>query len=294
MDNKQIIKQIRKVSHIVVFLLLVLTLISAKANAQLIISISDDTYTNQISKNANYGNYEYTQVSYTTLYNEITYLQFDFRDLKHYLLDSVQEINFIDLCIYPTEFSNPATQGFNITFIALNKPFMENTLTYNFNYRDYWVSSKNFTYNLRADDLNNFVCVDIQDLIVNEVDDDFKVVIVTDSNAGEYLRIRTKEFGSGSAYVNANFIEKLVPISIDKYQIGDSLVNTVFLFVMVFAYLGVNIIGFMFNNFGFASLGFFIGIFIGFMLSSFSIFMTFAFLFLNIAIFYGFSKNKKR
>ena len=68
--------------------------------------------------------------------------------------------------------------------------------------------------------------------------------------------------------------------------------NVLFLFVLIFAYVGINVLGFMFRNFGFVSLGFFIGVVIGFILSSFHIFLTLVFLFLSIVIFAGFSKSR--
>jgi hypothetical protein len=69
--------------------------------------------------------------------------------------------------------------------------------------------------------------------------------------------------------------------------------NVILLFVMILLYLGLMIIGFAFNNFGFAGFGFFVGIIIGFMLSGLHIFLTLLFIFINIAIFYGFSRKNK-
>ena len=69
--------------------------------------------------------------------------------------------------------------------------------------------------------------------------------------------------------------------------------NVILLFVLVLLYLGLMIIGFTFKNFGFAGFGFFIGIIIGFMLSGLHIFLTMLFIFINIMIFYGFSKRNK-
>ena len=69
--------------------------------------------------------------------------------------------------------------------------------------------------------------------------------------------------------------------------------NVILLFVLVLLYLGLMIIGFTFRNFGFAGFGFFIGIIIGFMLSGLHIFLTILFIFINIMIFYGFSKKNK-
>ena len=67
--------------------------------------------------------------------------------------------------------------------------------------------------------------------------------------------------------------------------------NVILLFVMILLYLGLMIIGFTFKNFGFVGFGFFIGIIVGFMLSGLHIFMTLLFIFINIIIFYTFSKK---
>lgn len=65
------------------------------------------------------------------------------------------------------------------------------------------------------------------------------------------------------------------------------------LFILIFAYIGVMIIGFWFKNFGFLSLGFFIGLFIGFIISVFHIFLTFVFIFINIGILFTSLKSRK-
>ena len=67
--------------------------------------------------------------------------------------------------------------------------------------------------------------------------------------------------------------------------------NMIFLFILVFCYLGVMALGFAFKNGGFVSFGFFIGIVLGFMFSVFSIFLTLVFLFMNIIIFWTFVKK---
>lgn len=69
--------------------------------------------------------------------------------------------------------------------------------------------------------------------------------------------------------------------------------NVVLLFVMVLLYLGLMSLAFTFRNFGFAGFGFFIGIIIGFMLSGLHIFLTLLFMFINVIIFYTFSKKNK-
>jgi len=70
--------------------------------------------------------------------------------------------------------------------------------------------------------------------------------------------------------------------------------NVIVLFIMVLLYLGLMLLAFTFRNLGFAGFGFFVGIIIGFMLSGLHIFLTLLFLFINVIIFYTFSKNKNK
>ena len=65
----------------------------------------------------------------------------------------------------------------------------------------------------------------------------------------------------------------------------DSLQNVFIFFTLAILYLGVMIIAFMFKNFGFGSLGFFLGLILGFLLSDIHIILTFVFLLINIVIF---------
>lgn len=62
-------------------------------------------------------------------------------------------------------------------------------------------------------------------------------------------------------------------------------VNVILLFVVLFAYIGVMAIAFSFKNFGFASMGFIIGIFVGLLLSGLHIILTILFILVNILIF---------
>jgi hypothetical protein len=68
--------------------------------------------------------------------------------------------------------------------------------------------------------------------------------------------------------------------------------NVLLLFVVTFLYLGVLVIGFQFKNFGFISFGFFLGIVLGFMLSSVHIFMTILMFMMNIFLFLRMGKNR--
>lgn len=69
--------------------------------------------------------------------------------------------------------------------------------------------------------------------------------------------------------------------------------NVLLLFIMILLYLGLMTLAFTFRNFGFAGFGFFIGIIVGFMFSGLHIFLTLLFLFINIIIFYTFTKKNK-
>lgn len=74
----------------------------------------------------------------------------------------------------------------------------------------------------------------------------------------------------------------------------DSLQNTFILFILAILYIGVMVIAFAFKNFGFGSLGFFLGIILGFVLGQIHIILAFVFIFINTYIFYrsvsGFGK----
>ena len=68
--------------------------------------------------------------------------------------------------------------------------------------------------------------------------------------------------------------------------------GSMFLFVMVFLYLGLMVIGFYFKNFWFSSMAFFLGLIIGLMFASFHIFLTILFFLINIGFFFGIAKGK--
>jgi len=72
----------------------------------------------------------------------------------------------------------------------------------------------------------------------------------------------------------------------------NNLSNVILLFILLLAYLGLMIIGFMFHNGGFIVFGFFIGVVLGFMLSGFHIFLTLLFIFMNISILWSFIKKR--
>jgi len=67
--------------------------------------------------------------------------------------------------------------------------------------------------------------------------------------------------------------------------------NIILLFILLFFWLGCNIIALFFKNKIFASFGFFIGIFIGFMMFQLHVYLVIAFLFLNIITFLWYAKN---
>ena len=83
---------------------------------------------------------------------------------------------------------------------------------------------------------------------------------------------------------------------------GDSLVgfdlkkqsNVLLLFIMILLYLGLMALSFAFRNGVFASFGFFIGIIVGFMFSGLHIIMTIIFIFINIVIYFKFSKGMNK
>jgi len=77
--------------------------------------------------------------------------------------------------------------------------------------------------------------------------------------------------------------EKTLPFMVDI----SSLEGVLILFILSFLYIGVMFIGLFFNNSSFVSLGFFIGIAIGFVLISVHGFLTLAFIFINIMISMG-------
>ena len=68
--------------------------------------------------------------------------------------------------------------------------------------------------------------------------------------------------------------------------------NVILLMVMVFLYLGVMFIGMQYKNFGFMSMGFFVGLFIGFMLIQVHIIATIMMFLMNISIFVTAGKLK--
>ena len=61
--------------------------------------------------------------------------------------------------------------------------------------------------------------------------------------------------------------------------------NVILLFVMIFLFIGLELIAFSFKNFGFASFAFIIGIIVGLLLSGIHIILTILFILLNILIF---------
>lgn len=106
---------------------------------------------------------------------------------------------------------------------------------------------------------------------------------------GEY-RTTINCVGAYNGYTS--FIFNVAGNSLFGFNLRNSS-NVLLLFVMVLLYLGLMILAFTFRNFGFAGFGFFIGIIVGFMLSGLHIFLTLLFLFINVIIFYTFSKKNK-
>ena len=61
--------------------------------------------------------------------------------------------------------------------------------------------------------------------------------------------------------------------------------NVILLFVMIFLFIGLEVIAFYFKNFGFASFAFIVGIVVGLLLSGIHIILTILFILLNVLIF---------
>lgn len=88
-----------------------------------------------------------------------------------------------------------------------------------------------------------------------------------------------------------------VPIPPDTTGINNfdftSQTNIMILFCLIFLYIGVMALGFAFKNKGFVMMGIFIGIIIGLIFISFSVFLTLAIMFINVMMFFLISKTFK-
>ena len=67
--------------------------------------------------------------------------------------------------------------------------------------------------------------------------------------------------------------------------------NVLLLFTIVFLYVGVNAIGYMFKNIAFTSMGFMVGIAIGFLLYNLSAWLMIMMMMLNILVYYNMAKQ---
>ena len=61
--------------------------------------------------------------------------------------------------------------------------------------------------------------------------------------------------------------------------------NVILLFVLIFLFVGLEVIAFSFKNFGFASFGFIVGIVVGLLFSGVHIILTILFILINVLIF---------
>lgn len=95
-----------------------------------------------------------------------------------------------------------------------------------------------------------------------------------------------------------SFKDGYFEIMTDGFKLLDfdlsNLNNIVLVFILILLWLGLQVIAFYFKNIVFASFGFFIGLIIGFLLSSMGIILLLIFWILNILVYMGQVKMKKQ
>ena len=144
-------------------------------------------------------------------------------------------------------------------------------------------------------------CWNYSSLTFEEISDlkgiNVTIVIPNNCYSNSIFRIKSKlnYDTNNSRYYETKIILEMKSLLVNNeipFEIDfNSISHVMFLFVLVFTYLGVMMLGFMFKNGGFISFGFFIGIILGFMLSGFHIFLTLLFIFMNISIIWAFIKK---
>lgn len=281
------------------FLIVLATLSGALANE--LVNATQDTFVSVILSNDNFGNLTYVTTKLDDLY---TYLEFPISQIPKTNETHTVTINEGLVCLWLYYVSTVA--GDYTTMYYLNNTFDESILVYNDNYEQYWMTC--FTETLffaRATHQFTRVCFNMTDALEYAHSEDLDYidfVLKSDADLANYFEYDSKEniIPAQHPYFSYNYIitedgiepEEPEPKLFSPIDFNNTS-NVIFLFVLVFAFLGTMTLGFMFKNFGFVSLGFFIGIVVGFMLSGFHIFLTLCFIFLDISIFINFAKQNK-
>jgi len=189
---------------------------------------------------------------------------------------------------------------------------------YNFNYQfhldaDKFAKDVKHSFRIKCNDIvfrpnskykAHFVCYDSMTWIDFEnddiiywnakrlSDDEYEINLIM--NPVEYVEF--KSIG-GLNSVNQVAIINSVPAVDDtildllNFDI-DSLTSVMFMFVLVVLFLGCYFIGIAFNNFVFSSIGFFVGLILGFMFMNFSLILSLCFWFLNVGMMFYIAKMK--
>ena len=270
MDNYRLKQKFMKTLYTLIFLLLVLTLLSSKGNAQNILAydgfecngfdcgygwIDNWNYTDDcfiINNNTPIGNYH--------LKGNGT----DFTLKRVIDLSNITGIIVVNFSAKVKNLETPEVCEYNY-FDGLNKRNLVKLMA-SANENEY----VNFSF-----ELDNYPKTENSAFTITSN-------LGVSGNVDDYCFIDEIYF----IELPEEYIE-VIPFEIDLTKQS----NVIFLFILVFCYLGVMALGFTFKNGGFVSFGFFIGIVLGFMLSAFHIFLTLLFMFMNIIIFYTFVKK---
>jgi hypothetical protein len=168
------------------------------------------------------------------------------------------------------------------------------------------VECENIDYISDSEYNAHFVCYDNMKWIDFESDDNIKTKVYKNSENSYYVELETKPkekllFKSiGGLNTNTEIISfevyeettasngTLDLFSFDFTEIGVSML----FFSLIILFIGLYVLAFTFNNFGFGSFAFFIGIFLGIMISSLHILLSIIFIFINIYVFFQHVSSK--
>ena len=186
------------------------------------------------------------------------------------------------------------------TFIIDNSPPYFNHTLGNISYS----GTGSFSYDVNASDLysliDSYMLIEAENYSIFSIDQDTGIITGTGiiANASYLLNLSVNDTLGNineSQYLEINYTYSTPPVDtqdINDFQL-DIQTNVFLLFVMVILYLGVMALGFAFKNVGFASLGFFIGVILGFMFYNLSGFMTLAIVTINCVIFFTMARKMK-
>ena len=122
------------------------------------------------------------------------------------------------------------------------------------------------------------------DVIVSQEEDRYIIEIANSDNKILFNSIGTLNCEYKQTYFHILLEGEPTGINLGAFDLSN-INNVILLFLIGFLWVAVITLAFFFKNFGFASLGFFLGLILGFMFSGIHIFLTLLFWLLNVVMF---------